>query len=362
LQYLIGLGLDVKAPLLVSVVSESIPHMRRGCVRDFQKILGPTFQPERFNRSDLIYQFPRVMFEFFSADDPSKQRGARRDILFLNEANNISYDAFRELDARTRLLTIADWNPVSEFWVHSEGLLDDDDSAYIHATYRDALDVIPEEVIANILKMGGRDPNWANVYLEGKLGKVEGLVYPYFSQEEQLPLAGELHHGLDWGFSGDPTVLVRSRIIDDELHSEQLIYETGLTNPAIAQRMEECGVQRRMDVIYADPSEPKSIAELCSYGFNVKPTRGGPGSVEYGHQKVRQYRHYWTKDSLECIKEQRNFRYVPDKDGRLTERTTHTWSHGMDARRYGVMGATELIRPAEGVVVFDSMSLLDDLA
>jgi len=339
LQYLIILGLQVKAPLLISVVSESIPHIKRGCLRDFQKILGPAFRLDRFNRSDLIYTFPHARTEFFSADDPAKQRGARRDILFLNEANNIPYDAFRELDARTRLFTIADWNPVSEFWAHEQGLLKAPNSAYIHATYKDALNVIPQEIIKNIIEMGKRDPNWANVYLEGKLGKVEGLVYPYFEQAD-LP-EGDFFYGLDFGFSTDMTALVRCVIIEDSLYSQELIYEKGLTNDMIASRMEELGVRRGYDEIFADSSEPKSIEEIKRYGFNIKPASKGPGSVEFGHQKVRQYKQAWTKDSLSGIKEQRNYRYIPDRDGKLTEKTTHTFSHLMDARRYAIMGRAE---------------------
>jgi len=279
--------------------------------------------------------------EFFSADDPSKQRGARRDILFLNEVNNIPYDAFRELDARTRLCTIADWNPTSEFFFHEHKLRDDDSSSYIHATYRDALEVVPKEVIDNILAMGRKDPNWANVYLEGKLGKIEGLVYPYFEQVDALPSQGSIVYGLDFGFSNDFTVLTKNAIFENEVYSEELIYEVGLTNPDISRLMEEKGVIKHNDLIIADCAEPKSIQEIFDHGFNIKPCIKGPDSVEFGHQKLRQYKQFWTKDSLNCIKEQRNFRYIPDKDGKLTDKTTHRWSHGMDSRRYAMVAVAK---------------------
>lgn len=314
--------------------------MKRGCLRDFQKILGATFDDNRFNRTDLIYSFNHAQVEFFSADEPSKQRGARRDILFINEVNNIPYDTFRELDARTRFCTIADWNPVSEFFFHEQGLKDALDSAYIHATYRDAVRVVPEEVIRNILEMGKHDPNWANVYLEGKLGKVEGLVYPQFEQEADLP-KGDCFFGLDFGFATDMTGLVKCVVVNDELHTQELIYQKGLTNDAIAHTMEELDVKKNYDEIFADSAEPKSIEEIKRFGFNIKPATKGAGSVEFGHQKVRQFRQFWTKDSLNGIKEQRNFRYIPDKDGKLTEKTTHIFSHLMDARRYAVQGKSE---------------------
>ena len=340
LQLLALIARHSKTPILVSIVSESLPHLKRGCLRDWFSILGesPNANP-RYNMSDHIYSFGNCRVEFFPADEPSKLRGGRRDILFVNEVNNISYDSFRELDSRTRRCTIADWNPTCEFFVHEQGLLKDVDSVYIHATYKDALDVTPPEVVKNILAMGDRDPNWENVYIKGLLGKVEGLVYPHFEQVDALPV-GDSFYGLDFGFSTDVTALVKCVIVDGCLCSQEMIYETGLTNQDIAARMESLGVRKRYDEIFADSAEPKSIEELCRLGFNVKPATKGPGSVEYGYQKVKQYKHFWTQDSLNGIKEQRNFRYITDKDGKLTDKTTHTWSHIMDARRYAVVGLT----------------------
>jgi phage terminase large subunit len=355
LQLLYLIADHAKSPLLISCVSESIPHIKRGCLRDFQRILGDAFDLNRFNKTDLIYSFSQARLEFFSADDPSKQRGARRDILFLNELNNIPYDAYRELDARTRLCTIADWNPVSEFFFHEQQLQNDPDSCYIHATYRDALAVAPPEVIKNILAMGARDPNWANIYLEGRIGKIEGLVYPHFEQVNGFE--GDIFYGLDFGFSNDPTALVRCMIRGDNLYSQELLFETGLTNQDIANRMLELGIRTRYDEIFADAAEPKSIEEIYRYGFNIKPAAKGQGSVEYGHQLIRQYKQYWAKDSLNGIKEQRNFRYIQDKNGKFTDKTTHNYSHLMDARRYAVVGKTE-IEPIQQIIVYDSMELV----
>lgn len=343
-----------KSPLIASIVSESIPHVKRGCLRDFKDVLSDSYDESRMNKTDLIYTFDKAMLEFFSADDPTKQRGARRDILFVNEANNIPYDAFRELDSRTKRCTVADWNPTHEFWFHENKLADDPDSEYIHCTYLDALNVIPQDVVKNILAMGERDPNWKNVYLRGLLGKVEGLVYPFFEQIDELPPGGMEGYGLDFGYSNDPTVLTRNVIKNDGLFSDELIYERGLTNPMIADRMIEKGIRPNYDEIWADSAEPKSIEEIYQRGFNIKPCPKGADSVEFGHQKVRQYKQYWTKRSLNCIKEQRNFRYIADKDNRLTEKTIHQWSHGMDSRRYWVIGAmgTHVI---DTILIYDAM-------
>jgi phage terminase large subunit len=358
MQLLILIAGYAKSRLLISVVSESMPHLKRGAIRDFMELMGDQFHENCWNKTDKIYLFGNGTIEFFSADEPAKLRGGRRDILFLNEANNIAYDSYRELDVRTRRFIFADWNPVSEFWYHENNLGSQPENAYIHSTYMDVKSVLPPEIVANIERNRLTDPNWYNVYGLGLLGKIEGLVYPVFNQVPEFPPGGYEFFGLDFGYSNDPTVLVRCKIRGDELYSQQLIYQTGMTNDEIARRMAEVGVKKNYDEIWADSAEPKSIEEIHRYGFNVKPVQKGADSVEFGHQKVREFRQYWTQDSLDCIKEQRNFTYIRDKDNKLTDKTTHRWSHGMDARRYGVIGAFAPVEREE-VVVFDTMSLVE---
>jgi len=336
--------MHTKSKFLTSVVSESLPHLKRGCIRDFQNIMGEDYDAKRYNKSEHIYTFDKALIEFFPADEPSKMRGGRRDILFVNEANNIPYEAYRELDIRTRLFTFLDWNPVSEFWAHENALMHTPDSEYIHSTYQDALEVLPPEVIANIEANKDIDPNWWNVYGLGLIGKVEGLVYPFFSQVEELPSHGDVVYGLDFGFTSHPTALTKNVLLPDSVYSEELIYEVDLTNPEIARLMEEAGIVKHTDLIIADSAEPKSIKEIANFGFNIVGCVKGPDSVEFGHQKMRQYKQYWTKRSLNGIKEQRNFRYLPDKAGKLTNKTTHRFSHLMDTRRYAVVG-TEAANP-----------------
>lgn len=345
LQLLTMIASEAKSNFLISVVSESMPHLRRGVMRDFMNIMEDSFDDSRWNKSNSVYTFGRGKIEFFSADQPSKLRGGRRKILFINECNNVNYDAYREMDIRTELFTFLDWNPVSEFWVHENGLINKPENAYIHSTYLDAASVLPEEVVKNIESNKDSDPNWWNIYGLGLLGKIEGLVYPKFEQCDMFPYYQQKEfYGLDFGYSNDPTALVRCVIDDDKLFSEELIYEKGMSNDAIAHRMDELGIKRNNAEIFADSADPKSIAEIHKYGFNVKPCPKGADSAEFGHQKVRQYKQLWTKKSLNGIKEQRNFRYVEDLNGKLTSRTTHSFSHLMDARRYAVMGMAVRVR------------------
>ena len=348
LQALVIIAQESKSPLLISVVSESLPHLKRGCIRDFFNILNesPDNNPY-WSKTEFTYTRPewKGRFEFFGADDASKVRGPRREVLFINEGNNIPWETARGLDIRTSTFTIVDWNPVSEFWAH-EYWINLNENAYSHSTYLDAkaAGVLPEQVVKDIESYKGKDPNWWNIYGLGLIGKISGLVHPYDPDTwlvDELP-KGDVFYGLDFGFSDDPAVLVANVVVNDKLYSKELIYKNGLTNDVLAREMVLLKVRQNYDEIFADSAEPKSIQEICDKGFNAKPCEKGKGSVEYGIQRVNQYKQHWTKGSLNCIKEQRNFRYIEDKDGKLTEKTTHKWSHGMDARRYAI--SSKIIR------------------
>lgn len=337
LQALIMIAQFATEPLLISIVSETLPHLKKGCIRDFFAILGedPEYCPY-WSRTEYIYNRPNWngKIEFIGADKISRVLGHTRQILFINEINNINQETGVGLDVRTTLFTICDWNPSSHFWVH-DLWKDAPENAYNHSTYLNALHILPQAVVDNIESMKDKDPNWWNIYGLGLEGKISGLVYPSFDQIDELPL-GQYFYGLDYGFASDPTVLTKNVIIGEHLSSQQMIYDSsGLTNDMIARAMTLCGVKN--EPIYPDPNEPKSAEELRRLGFNVRDTVKGAGSVAFGIQRVNQFYQHWTKDSLECITEQRNHRYIKDKlTGEFKEATTHKWSHGMDSRRYAV--------------------------
>jgi phage terminase large subunit len=340
LQIIFLLCLHAKEKLLTSVVSESVPHLKRGCIRDWRKVLDDTYDANRYNETDRIYEVKRdVLVEFFPADDSEKLRGGRRDILFLNECNNISKSAFDELDIRTERFTFTDNNPTAPFWMHE--LKGCKENTYIHSTYQDAKQFLSQSVVDNIESRRERDPNWWHVYGLGLVGKVEGLVHPQFKIIKDWPQAEGIHgYGLDFGYSNDPTALIENLIVGDDLYSRVLLYGTGLTNSAIVAALDKHGVRRRYDQIYADCNEPKSIDEIYNDGFDIKAVSKGADSVEAGIQKVNQYRQHWTEDSLDGIEEQRNYRYVEDKNGKITNKPVGNMNHAMDARRYWVWMAT----------------------
>jgi phage terminase large subunit len=198
--------------------------------------------------------------------------------------------------------------------------------------------VLPLETVASIESRRERDPNWWRVYGLGEVGKIEGLVHPAFTLVEDMPQGGIEFYGLDFGYSNDPTALVRCLVIGDDLYTDQLIFERGLTNDQIAHRMESLGVRKNYDEIFADAAEPKSITEIRQYGYNIKGCPKGPDSLDAGIQRVNQYRQHITKRSLDLIKEQRNYRYIEDSAGRITNKPMDDYNHGMDARRYAIMG------------------------
>jgi len=332
LQLLILLAFYYPRPFLISVISESYPHLKRGCIRDFMEIMGPAFDEERWSKSEKTYDFGRSQIEFFAVDEPGKMRGGRRDIGFVNEVNNIPKHMFTEFEVRTRKCVIVDFNPVEEFYIHDR--IGEEGSQFIHSTYLDAKQHLPNKIIKDIESRKDKDPNWWRVYGMGEVGKAEGLVHPKFQIVESLPEGGIDFYGLDFGYVNDPTALIHCKVLKDELYCDELIYQTDLDNAQISKIMSSLGVTGD-DEIFADSAEPKSIEEIRQRGFNIKAAPKGKDSISNGIQLVNQYVQYWTKRSTNGIKEQRNYRYIENSDGKFTGKPIDCWNHSMDARRYG---------------------------
>jgi phage terminase large subunit len=185
------------------------------------------------------------------------------------------------------------------------------------------------------------------VYGLGETGKIEGLVHPSFSLCDEIPSGGIVFYGMDFGFSNDPCALVKCVLRGEDLFCDQLIYERGLLNSQVARRFEQLGITKNNDEIFADSAEPKSIAEIRSYGYNIKGAIKGPDSIRASISKINEYRHHWTKRSIDAIKEQRNYRYITNGDGKITEKPIDDFDHAMQARWYAVMGKLAH-RPATG--------------
>lgn len=318
---------------VISIVSESMPHLKRGAIRDFLNIMQEHnyFQANRWNKTDFIYDFGKGgIIEFFSADQPGKVRGPRRDILFINEANNINYETYTQLDIRTRKIVWLDWNPVSEFWWYDEVLLKQDVD-FITLTYKDneALDKGSVEA----LEARKHNKNWWRVYGLGLLGEVEERIYKGWQIIDEIPHEARLaKYGLDFGYSNDPSAGVAIYDYNGGYILDEILYQKGLSNKQIA----DIFMTQDKALIIADSAEPKSIDEIKSYGLTIKPSTKGKDSVLHGIQFVQEQQISVTKRSLNLIKEYRNYLWQRDRDEKIINAPEDVFNHAMDAVRYGL--------------------------
>lgn len=332
--------------LEVSVVAESIPHLRRGALKDFIKIMKwmNKWHENQFNKSLLTYQFLNgSSFEFFSADDSSKLRGARRDVLYINECNNVTFESYNELAIRTKKAIYLDFNPANEFWVHTE-LKDEPDADFIILTYKDneALDdSIVQQIEKNRLKAetSAYWANWWRVYGLGEIGMLEGVIFSNWKQIDTLPKEAKLIGiGLDFGYTNDPTAAVEIYNYNGTRILNELVYRTGMLNSDIAK------ILPSNVVIYADSSEPKSIDEIKRYGKTIKGVTKGKDSINYGIDVMQQQEYLVTSQSTNLIKELRAYCWDVDKQGTRLNKPIDTNNHAIDALRYHEMETLGLKR------------------
>jgi phage terminase large subunit len=328
-------------------------------MRDFIKIMEWTsnYNPDNWNKSSFTYLFNSGSFiEFFSVTEESKLRGARRDILFVNEANNVPWEAFHQLSIRTKKFIYIDYNPTAEFWAHTE-LVGKNDTDFVILTYKDN-DALDPAIIREIEKAKTKAEtsaywaNWWKVYGLGQVGTLQGAIYEDFEVVEGIDVsrAKFVALGLDWGFSNDPTALVAIYRQGDCLLIQELLYSTGLTNQDIADKLRTLGITRAWEIV-ADSAEPKSIEEIYRLGFNIKPAEKGPDSVRNGIDILKRYKLQVTKDSTNLIKELRSYTWATDKEGKNTGVPIDSFNHACDAMRYVALNKLRVSNSGKYVVV-----------
>lgn len=337
LQYLILFGL--KKDLLISIVAESIPVLKRGAYKDFQDILIKMnlYNESNHNKTDRTIKVGKSTFEFFSADDSTKLRGSRRDILFLNEANNVTFEAFQELNVRTKLFTFLDYNPTAPFYAHTD-LIGSDGVDFLIVTYQDN-EFLDKKIVTEIESWKAKAETseyyknrWKVMGL-GQLGIQSGAIYNDWSEIDSLPANAELlGSGLDFGFSNDPSALVAVYRYNGEIILDEIVYQKGLLNSQLASLIKSSNASNA--IIYADSAEPKTIAELKHYNLKVLPVLKGKDSINYGIQLIQEQSFKVTSRSIHLIKELQNYVWQKDKDGNSLSIPIDTYNHALDALRY----------------------------
>jgi phage terminase large subunit len=322
-----------------SIVSESIPHLKRGAMRDFKKIMMSTNRwiDAHWNATDFRYTFTNGSFiEFFSADNSSKLRGARRDRLYINECNNIDFNSFTELAMRTKHSIFLDWNPSNEFWFHTE-LKNEDNVDFIILTYKDneaapqtAVDFIEKAKIKSSISSYWE--NWYRVYGLGEIGMLEGVIFSNWKTIDILPKEANLIGiGLDFGYTNDPTAIIEIYNYNGQRIINELKYQTGMLNSDIAKELP------KHVPVYADSSEPKSIEEIKRYGITIKGVTKGKDSINYGIDVMQRQEYLVTSNSVNLIKELRAYCWDTDKQGTRLNKPIDTNNHAIDALRYHEM-------------------------
>lgn len=346
LQLLITLAQTDKSPTLTSIVSESLPHLKKGAIRDFKNILKAHnyWKEDRWHDTDKIYTFETgSQIEFFGAEQSEKLRGGRRDRGFMNECNTLSLEAFDEFEVRTKEFVFLDFNPTNEFWVFTDIIGQRDDAELIILTYKDN-EACPPEIVNSIEQRKNRT-GWYMVYGLGILGEIEGRIYKGWHEIDNIPNEARLErYGIDFGYHPDPCAIVAVYYYNGGYILDEVSYQLEMSNREIANTLKN--LSRALCV--ADSAEPKSIDELKMYGLNVVPTNKGADSVRHGIKAVQDQSISVTKRSANLLKEYRNYLWAVDKEGNVLPGIPEGGNdHILDAARYAINSLVPVIRNQE---------------
>lgn len=354
LLYLIARCQYDTTPTLTSVVSESFPHLRKGAMRDFLNILQAHgyYSDNAWSKTDFTYTFPNgSKIEFFSADQPSKVRGPRRDRLFVNEANNVPKEAWEQLLLRTREFAIADWNPVADFYMYEDyGLVDepgdgkapyaaDPDTDFIILTYKD--NEALEPAIINEIEKRSINKQWYRVYGKGLRGEVEGKIFTGWNVIDDIPHEARLEvRGGDFGFARDPTAVCDIYYYNGGYIIDELCYRTNFFDDDLANLLLNQPNPNVLSIM--DSADQQKVLRLQQLGVNaIGVEKKGSGGVNFTNAAisfVQGQRISITKRSTNFIKSYRNFQWTYDKDGNIMSppKYDHFMSDGMMAVVYGM--------------------------
>lgn len=336
--------------ITISIVRATLPALKGSVLVDFKEILGSTFD-KCFNKTELIYEFENgSTIEFFSCDSEQKLRGRKRDILYCNEANELTYEMWQQLKIRTSKFAIIDYNPSfsDEHWICQ--LNNEQRTYHFITTYKDNINPttnesnIPQTIISEIESLKHKNPTLWQIYGEGKQAIVEGLVFPNFETIAEIPTQiDKTFVGIDYGYTNDPTAIVEVGIEGENLYIREIAYQTHLMTNEIAQILKQQGKK-----VISESADPRMIDELARAGVNIVPVQKYKGSIEAGIAKMQTMKIHITKDSTNVIKEFKNYTYEKNREGKYLNTPIDMFNHAIDATRYVVL-TTVMTRKVGGV-------------
>jgi len=337
-QYLAYLLRSSEEPLTISIIRKTLPALKGSVQRDFIQILeqlGMYYQGVH-NKAENTFKYRNHLVEFLSIDDSQKIRGRKRDIAYLNEANELNIEDFRQINMRTTGFIVMDFNPSDPVhWIYDEIIPRDDCDTWI-TTYKDNK-FLSSELVFEIERMRERDPDYWRVYGEGLQATYsKRQIYSnwQFIPEADMPEFDDPIIGLDFGYSNDPTAAVLVQKVNDKLYVKELLYQTGMTNNDIADWLKINGYDQVL--VYADSAEPKSIEEIKRLGCWIKPAIKGQGSIMAGISLIKEFDVYATDTSKNLMKEYHNYYWEQLKDGTIINKPLDKMNHLQDSFRYCV--------------------------
>lgn len=319
-----------------TICRKTLPALKGTAYRDFFSILEShnLYNPDNHNKSELTYKLNGNEIEFISVDMPQKIRGRKRNILWLNEANEFSFEDWIQLTLRTTENIYLDFNPSDPYsWIY-DNVINREDCTFIKSTYLDN-PFLPKETIKEIERLKQLDSNYWKIYGLGNMAQPTETIFRQFEICNNVPEQAQLiAMGMDFGYSNDPTALVEVFKLNDNLYLNEVLYSKGLTNQDIAAELRKHSITRQIEII-GDSAEPKSIEEINRLGFNVKPAKKGADSINMGIDILRRYKIHITKNSTNTINEFKFYKWLVDKNGKVINKpATNQADHIIDSVRY----------------------------
>ena len=324
----------------ITIVGQDIPNLKVGAGRDANDIISesPAIKQQivSYHMSERVFTFKNgSIIEFNSYDNDQDAKSGKRDYLFVNEANGIPYNVYEQLYLRTRKQTFIDYNPDASFWVH-EKVIPLPTTELIISDHRHN-PFLSDKVREKIEALKDKDIDLWKVYARGITGRIEGLVLRnWYITKDDFSDKKLVGYGMDFGFANDPSTLIEVRMEDGELYVKELLYETGLTNQDISNRMNILGISRGT-LIVADSAEPKSIEELRRLGWTVDGIKKGSDSLMFGINLLKGYKINVDANSSNLIKELEQYKWRVKRTGETINTPEDKYNHAIDALRYLVM-------------------------